>query len=673
MNDSVRKLGRLYINHLKVERKLTERDAFLQSQVKFRRASGEEQEEAEEGYQKKETYLVPLVFNLDSTRFEIPNPFNLLTKERCRDYLWVGRTPGSTREYKLTMDWPAYLVDNKIGAKWAIGNAITVCQIMLQNKTDHDLQTVKALLIELAEKFFNSPRNDLLNHVVDSVKSYDKKAAESLLQSTTPPEKPLPFIFTVAVKKNGKVVYLAKTSGYRKLLEACMLKLVHIQNGSFHERKLERGVCHVCGRLGDVTTDPAYPASLLKVYNIDKKGFTSNLEDSDEARARTHVVCLNCLPELHAGAVFVQNNLRIPRFPKQLNTYMLPKTSVDIPERLFEEWLKYSSGMFSTVVNPLNEDMYLLPEEQLRSLNVHDAAYCMDLIFGELVKSQFKVAYRIDGIPYTHLKELRKIGRALGIEVLKILGGKGEDWTPSFSSIERLVPLRKGERSVFLTLCSSLLRGDRFPAYNIVERGVLLARIHRHKTHALYDLPPPPKGNNPNMLMTKDMIRSNILLRFMEKTNALNNSEPLEPPGLRPSVIPILDDINLPEAMQDWFETVGYDDERKALFLLGALVAKVGTEQYLRGDEKKAILNKIDFYGMSVEKVMMLVNEVTKALRDYKIQGRNEKLYDHMMMLLDSVMAKLSTKRIENTFYILSGYSFVTYRTIMNKKEREDD
>jgi CRISPR-associated protein Csh1 len=95
---------------------------------------------------------------------------------------------------------------------------------------------------------------------------------------------------------------------------------------------------------------------------------------------------------------------------------------------------------------------------------------------------------------------------------------------------------------------------------------------------------------------------------------------------------------------------------------LGYLVGEVGKAQYDKGDEKKSILNKIDFNGMKVEKVITLSNQILKSLRDYRLlNASNERIYYYAIKLLNKRLNELRVNPVENAFYLLSGYAFSTY------------
>lgn len=113
----------------------------------------------------------------------------------------------------------------------------------------------------------------------------------------------------------------------------------------------------------------------------------------------------------------------------------------------------------------------------------------------------------------------------------------------------------------------------------------------------------------------------------------------------------------------DFFKKQGYSSWQAGLFLLGVLIGKIGTEQYKKGDKKKSILDNIDFDGMSNEKIKWLANIILKGLRDYGLLEYNEIIYAQAKKLIDKTINDLKNP-LDNTFYLLSGYAYITLRAI---------
>jgi CRISPR-associated protein Csh1 len=94
------------------------------------------------------------------------------------------------------------------------------------------------------------------------------------------------------------------------------------------------------------------------------------------------------------------------------------------------------------------------------------------------------------------------------------------------------------------------------------------------------------------------------------------------------------------------------------------MVGNIGNSQYRSGHKTKPILNKINFQGMTVQSILRLTNEVFEKMIQYKILKYNESVFHQYKKMIDTYSQNWNLTNQENVFYILSGYSFVTYQAI---------
>jgi len=134
------------------------------------------------------------------------------------------------------------------------------------------------------------------------------------------------------------------------------------------------------------------------------------------------------------------------------------------------------------------------------------------------------------------------------------------------------------------------------------------------------------------------------------------------------------------EIMEYWSKVVLYEDEQKrALFLLGYLVGEIGSAQSGSGHKNKPILDKINFQGMGLEKLIRLSDEVFEKLRQYKSGGGkslleyNEDTYAVLKLLIDNNIIKWTLSNQENVFYTLSGYAFSNYLVRKRSKDKYNE
>ena len=122
----------------------------------------------------------------------------------------------------------------------------------------------------------------------------------------------------------------------------------------------------------------------------------------------------------------------------------------------------------------------------------------------------------------------------------------------------------------------------------------------------------------------------------------------------------MLDEFN------DFIKEMRYDEQQTAMFLLGTLIGEIGNVQYGRSEDgNKPILNKLNFNGIDRSKIIRLVKDVFNKLNQEKIRKYNELTFFEMKRLLDKNLDNWKLSKDENLFYILSGYSFVTVKSIL--------
>jgi CRISPR-associated protein Csh1 len=204
-----------------------------------------------------------------------------------------------------------------------------------------------------------------------------------------------------------------------------------------------------------------------------------------------------------------------------------------------------------------------------------------------------------------------------------------------------------------------MLSGSYYPREHILERALLYVRIHRFGNYGGYNV------REVNRERREEEICAGLLL-YNLLLNLLVELGVIEVRGWREHLT--LEGVD--KDIADFCDELGYSDWQTGLFLLGVLIGKIGVEQFKKGDKKKSILDKIDFDGMSPEKVKWLANVVLEGLRNYRILEFNETIYAQAKKLIDKNIDRLKNP-LDNTFYVLSGYAYSTLRAITGGGEYE--
>ena len=585
-------------------------DLFLKSLVKYKEKP------------KGESTLLRIVFDMSSKKVELDKL--VLNRSRCEEYWWIGNTFKAAREpvLRLTSDNPEYLLRSSNGID-GVANVIETFPTELRKS--ESLEQLHHYLRRIKESFED------LEKVMDTI---DVKAD----------------LYTVSIRFDGQEKDLVKTEGYKNFLEAVLLRA----------NETIKGVCYLCGS-DSILIDPGFPSgSLLKMYALDKKGFLSGISDSDLSKMRTFSLCPQCLKKLLTGGGYIERNLRTSI--GDLNLYVIPRSS--IPVRRLERFLEFIRDKFDTVKSYKNLMDF---DEKLKALSDYveyaenEPSYILNLIFGRREQASFSFYYEITEVPVSSLTSLANDFEHFTKELGKIFESE-ENLGVDFEEIYGIFPLllrktKGGLRlegySPLISLYSALLQRHAYPEGELMRRALLFARIHRYELYGAYNI---RQVKNGDVETCYGMIKFNILLRLLKAYMGIEGQEEHE------SKTPT------EESISKYFELMKYGDWQKALFLIGYLIGEVGRQQYLKGDEKKSILSKINFDGMGMDKVMVLSNQILESLRNYRILNYNEATYAEMKQLLDSNLDKLNDP-VGNVFYILSGYAFSTIKSIKARSQ----
>ncbi len=159
------------------------------------------------------------------------------------------------------------------------------------------------------------------------------------------------------------------------------------------------------------------------------------------------------------------------------------------------------------------------------------------------------------------------------------------------------------------------------------------------------------------------ILKANFCIKFLEYMGCMEEGEKMDVSNLK-----VRDDMKV------YILNMGYDEQQSAMFLLGCLIGEIGNAQYRRmGEDRKPILNKLNFGGVDKSKVVRLANEVFNKLIQEKIRKYNEITFSECKRLMDANRDSWKLNKHENLFYILSGYSYDTMKAMLNKGGKENE
>ena len=481
----------------------------------------------------------------------------------------------------------------------------------------------------------------LLNEVKDNINRTKEQIRKEYARIKTEMNDYNIECFTISIKKNGHIRELAKDDLYIKFLKTYIK----------YPNELREGSCHICNTK-KVLTDPAFEnGSLLKIYNVDKKGFISGISDKEQFKMRTFAICPECRLNLIIGNKYIYKKLSTPLY-KDMNLYVIPRISfVEYDKQLIGKLVKIIRGVTSY-------EGFAELHNMLEGLDeLFQEWYTFIIIFGSKNQAAFNLECFVQEVPITNIRKIYQTMRVITNKATEYWGSEKRKWDLTLSGIANLFQNGKEiEKRELIELLSSILQLHYYPINKLFELAILWAHITHYNSGTL---------KKKNSELEKGLIKFNYILLLLKELGMVDKTNSTNTNGSEN--ITIND-----ERIKEWVKSMQYNDLQTGLFILGHLISQIGNAQYKKGDEKKSILNKIDFKGMKALKILILANEIPYHLRNYRILNKyNESNYCHMMKLLNNNRDRLDEDPIGNLFYILSGYAYGTY-TIITASNRTD-
>jgi len=455
------------------------------------------------------------------------------------------------------------------------------------------------------------------------------------------------------LKKNYKEdieSYLSKNNIIKKKIAFWVVKIdnEYIQNNKSYlnliekkilEEKAETGkiICHLCSKETEkFYTD--FSRLKMKIYINDKLGFSQNISNNWEGN---FALCEDCYKILIRGQSFILNKfssrvgninyLIIPEFikePTNLNKNKLEKWS---------EYIKFYKNPFEFFNNEFEEKI-----ENYKEFEDHDNFVLLNYLFYEENNQQFKVFGLIKDIPNGRIEKLRKKFKEIRNEFRVFF--EDDYIIKNLSDIYYLIPLRISDNKIvdiqkIMNLFSNIFNENPVDIDNLIYDFTVGFKAIFYENNA-YHL---SKFFNNNQI--KYILKTHQLLKFLKGGESVMNLDDLE------------------KDYKDYIEKCSFDEKKTALFLLGIVIGKIGSIQYTQYNYKP-ILEKVNFNGMNEEKLKILYSEVCEKMKQLDIYGNYEVIYALSKQLFDKNFKNWDLKSYENTYYILSGYAFETYRII---------
>ncbi|SHK20913.1 CRISPR-associated protein Csh1 [Anaerobranca californiensis DSM 14826] len=543
-------------------------------------------------------HFVQLNFNTKEGKVEIT--VNELREGTVKELVYVGSADGaSSPQWYVTSSSLEYLISQTI-----------------PNLVQMDIKNVSDKLAGVLEEFFWD-----LGEQRGSDKRYRYILNLQKISSTLPDKEELLKEIKAGTKLKNLISSLTKKiTNYIKTKEGVSdksIKLYYItvdgerisDKREYIERIVqeksdvettEEGICYGCGCKENLTYHTKKLA--IKFYTTNQWNFPSNF--NKENYKKNMLLCKNCYNILQVGEQFVIKNFatRLAGF----NVFVIPHilfpadlTKKDLQDMAIKTNQTFDVAKRVEAIQDIEDDIYnFLDDEEIENY------FLFNIIFYKISQSSTKVLKFIKDVAPSRFKRI--------INTFKSVKVKFEHLLPNYNlesfgleSVYWLTPLKlnkKGEVTEFrkiLKIYDSFFTGGKLDKRMIIETQTKLFKIIFYEQYQTFNI----KSGNFDF----DIIKSNMYLKVLEKLNLIEEGEVLDTTKL-----------NLPAEIKDYMEEMSMNEQEGAMFLLGYLIGKVANRQYHDRGQRKPILNKLNYNGMDLAKVLRLSNEITNKLRQNK-------------------------------------------------------
>lgn len=599
----------------------------------------------------KQRYIVGIDFDLakKSLVFDLlaEGGENGLSKQKLQEYLFVASEKGNRPQFSPTSSNLGYLVSQTLPNLADFLPEDSELKKLLQKARDRFFMEVqeesgKKSAFVLNEKFIPDASSHFAKkpeNLKDAIADYAKELAKLIEEKTTAPAKET--IYTICV--NGEPV--AGHPDYQRFLWR--------QNSESAFAGGFSGTCSVCGTKTEVTQDTTRFA--MKFYMTDKVSFASHFDSSNYYKAVT--ACKSCYQNIIIAEKWIDQHLRTRL--GGFEVYVMPQTIWGEMEaiRLFR-YLQAITREFNEVKNiaSLREAESNIKERAEHMGVFEQNAFIWNFLFFRKSQSAFKVLTLIKDVPPSRIMEITKRTHETDDSRKKL--EIPDNISFDLDQIYRLIPLRKRgadlqEYKKILQLYACIFNGLPVQKKQLYHFYKQLACVHHFESYALYQI---QKSNNPDYALMADTLKWNLFLLFLQKLNLIEGESTMNTNEF---------DDYFPDGVKEAFAELGYNAAQQGLALLGYVIGVIAYAQYKEGLENKPVLEKINYQGMSEEKIVRLFNDAFEKIRQYR-KNKTVSYAERWLALAKKLYETGAHKELtadERVFYLLSGYSMNLLRS----------
>lgn len=427
-------------------------------------------------------------------------------------------------------------------------------------------------------------------------------------------------LFTVTVVENKEEIDFAKIPEYKKIIEK-----------EYLSSESRRGICHICHlEKSDVKKDPSFKnGTLLKMFNVDKRGFFKNLEKGGSFESFS--ICEECLKQAHNGNQFITDNRFNIISEKSGNLFLFVVPDIDVNE-VNKEHLNNGLSQLRASITGNNSSYDRL---KMGIVSALEKWRKITLVFASMQSSKIDVRKVIDDVPPSRFEELDYVFERVSIRFAKEFGAYKWNMHLSFPGI--MPKSTANKYRLYTEIFSALING-----YQCDFIQKLAVKRFQEDLYSREKYP------------FKTFLKYVWLGVVIDQASGRSGEE-----------------VNMTEKgdVEKWLKDVGYSDAQKALFYVGQLLAEIARYQWKRNNNK-SVLNKLNYSGMTADRVKRFMVELSDYIKMYGLEknGLDVALYAKAFDEINRHNAEMGDAEL-NVFYILSGYAYQTGRMIQAATE----
>ncbi len=639
-------------------------------------------------------YIVFLV--MDLAKEELYFKLNKkLTEDSVNEYHYFGNNSGSGSQYYLVRDNKslAYLLTRTFNdlykslSKNDLGNG-ELSEIIkrLEEKNllylgkkqgEGQLNLDKFSLIKSGK--FSSIRIDKdKSYIYVENKRYSPEDFIRLFLQDANKKNKFVLIVPKVITEDGEEIILSTHEEYLELVRK-ENKLGSDQDLTVESKK-EKRICYICKmERSDVSSEYSKKFSrtgINKIFTTTTKNTSPFLQKCDYSNV--YSICLDCYQKLKAGENVISRDFR---------SKIAGEDAFIIPQGLLEDFDYNYLGILKQ-----NVDL---------AFKSNDAKEWLETIKNEQNLSGVRqylvnfMIYRTDGTSVTVLETIEDVPMLRLEKIMKVFANITNELKPhvknfSLGSIYRLIPVKVNDNGKqidvgrVLSLYKAILSGEKINSRTLfdyalegLEKGI--RQLEKATINNYYNMGLTRYLNGYEDFFIKRLIFGYIVLfKACQELNLLNReifkSQKEEKDDFMDNFETPSEQVNVSvRQIEEFLERQGFNDNAKTMFYLGVLINRVARAQIGKKHEKKPILKKIQFQGMSEKEICALYQDVVEKLIQYdKMTLFTEAIINRFHYYYGPLEGKLELDDKANVFYIMAGYSYMVGKKAPDATKEEE-